>query len=350
MYTSVYKYVCEIMPQITTHGRVKVGTDGELRLSWSASGLTFTFKGEAFAVELMPYVTSVLPIPNRDQLYATLRVEVDGARSYSTVAAEGSSVYANNLSDGIHTVTILKETESDEPLRVKGIRIYGNDAEFLPSPKKSVSFKMEVIGDSITCGYGIWGTEPAFITYQESATSTYAYLCAEELGADVRLISWSGRGIAMDYCGVRSNRFIDFFKTAERANFEAAHDFSLWQPDVLVINGGTNDAGLGHATAEDIITGARELYDFVRSVYPECTVLFFYGSMGDVYDGAYRSLVDELSVTDPKVHYTHVKPIDASLGEVGANGHPSAAGQKRIGKDLTQALKGLGFGASVPAR
>ena len=143
MYTSLYRFVCKTMPQITTHGRVKVGTDGGLRLSWSASGLTFTFKGEAFAVELMPYVTSVLPIPNRDQLYATLRVDVDGA---------------------------------------------------------------------------------------------------------------------------------------------------------------------------------------------------------------YRSLVTDLSVTDPKVHYTHVKPIDASLGEVGRNGHPSAAGQKRIGKDLTQALKGLGFGASVPAR
>ncbi len=345
MYTTIYKTIGEAMPLIVTHGRVKLGTGGELRLPWSASGFTLTFKGEAIAIELMPYVTTVLPMADADQLYVAVKLRIDGVPSYSLVAGEGCAVYANGLSDGVHTLKLTKETETDEPLRVAGIRIYGDEPELLPTEKAAPTFKMEVIGDSITCGYGIWGTDPRFIPYQESATSAYAYLAAEGPLPEARLISWSGRGIVKSYSGAADNRFIDFFRQSERRVSEGMHDFSLWQPDVVVINGGTNDAGSGQVTEGELCAGARELYTFLRSVYPRAVILFFYGAMGSVYDEAYRALIEELAPTDGRVHYKRVAEICADKGEVGALGHPSAKGQRRIADELISELKRLGFGS-----
>ena len=61
--------------------------------------------------------------------------------------------------------------------------------------------KLEFIGDSITCGYGIEGIWEidTFTTQQERPDKAYAFRTAKALGAQVQLCSWSGIGITSGY-------------------------------------------------------------------------------------------------------------------------------------------------------
>ena len=69
----------------------------------------------------------------------------------------------------------------------------------LPLPEKEL--KLEFIGESITCGYGIDDEDENhhFQTATEDATRAYAYKTAMALDADYSLVSYSGHGIISGY-------------------------------------------------------------------------------------------------------------------------------------------------------
>src|SRR5258708_3902821 len=59
--------------------------------------------------------------------------------------------------------------------------------------------KIEFIGDSITAGYKIYGTASFEVAEDHDARSSYAWQAGERLGAQVRLIAVTGRGIVHNY-------------------------------------------------------------------------------------------------------------------------------------------------------
>ena len=68
-------------------------------------------------------------------------------------------------------------------------------------PLEERPLKIEFIGDSITCGYGVEGRSEAetFTTATENAEKAYAFLTAEELNADAVMTCFSGHGIVSGY-------------------------------------------------------------------------------------------------------------------------------------------------------
>ena len=68
-------------------------------------------------------------------------------------------------------------------------------------PEKEKALSIEFIGDSITCAYGVEGSnsyEP-FRTTTENFMKSYAYLTAQKLDADYSAVSYSGYGVLSGY-------------------------------------------------------------------------------------------------------------------------------------------------------
>jgi len=177
------------------------------------------------------------------------------------------------------------------------------------------------------------------VPYEEDSTAAYAALTAKALSAEYRLISWSGAGIVRSCEGLRENRFIDFFKREVREPSSNPHDFSTWAPDVLVINGGTNDQNSCVPVSDgEFEDGVRELYTFARSVYPKAKIVFYFGAMGHKYDGVYERTVADIRRADSEVFFFTTEAI-SPLTEYGANEHPNVKAHERIAHDLINSMK-----------
>src|SRR5690606_15648285 len=94
------------------------------------------------------------------------------------------------------TIRLVKYSES--AFGKVGIKSISVDAASNPiRPTQNKNIRLEFIGDSITCGYGIEGRldVDSFNTVQENPWKAYAARTARALDADYNLVSWSGIGI-----------------------------------------------------------------------------------------------------------------------------------------------------------
>src|SRR5207248_2231555 len=99
--------------------------------------------------------------------------------------------------------------------------------------------RLEVIGDSISCGYGNEGKDQNehFAAQTENACETYGFLTARRFGAGYACVAWSGKKMWPD------NTVGEFYDRALPADPDSTWEFSKWTPDVVVINLATNDFG-----------------------------------------------------------------------------------------------------------
>ncbi len=316
--------------EITLLGRTRYGEEGEARLSWSASGLTFKFIGVAIAFSSMPY--SGEPV--------TMKLEVDGVSHKFLVRSEKDIIFADGLEDCEHIVKLYKVSETDHVICFDKVTIVGKEIGIVPY-KPDHKFKMEVIGDSITCGYGMYGGTPGvFETYEEDATGSYAFRAAEALGAEVRLLSYSGKGVVKSCGGLETNRFFEIFTRQDRYPGSPAFEFGDWTPDVVVVNGGTNDWS-GGVTEEEFAVGIRHLYSVIRGVYPDAKLIFFYGAMRKNYDEVYKKLVEEVKEKDKNVFYRLTDYCAPDTYDWGVGGHPSYVAHIRMAKELEEEIKAV---------
>ena len=318
-----------IKENLCVHGRVKFDQNGAA-LAWSASGFTINFKGRIAVFsfcELSNIDTSVI-----------IRIKADGVNSKYSISNGKENIIIDFEKDGAHSIELLRISFSSGALYVKNVAIYGGNPE-IQKAQKDYRLKMEFLGDSITCGYGLYGVEERYVSFEEDATKTYAYLTAKHFNAEARLLGWSGTGISCSCSGQTSNNFDRFFTRELPTSDNNSWDFSVWQPDVLVINGGTNDCG-GGASKDDYKAAAKNLYALARKVYPNARIVFCLGAMGNAYHNQLDELCREINTTDTNVYYKRLSSIcDNRDLYVGANGHPSFIGQQRTAAELIEFLE-----------
>jgi lysophospholipase L1-like esterase len=139
---------------------------------------------------------------------------------------------------------------------------------------------IEVIGDSITCGYGDLGTmadlNDSDCFHLESHFDSYEAVAARALGAEVSTIAASGRGIVRNYAGDTGGTLPMIYAQTLTNLTLPRWDFHV-EPQAVVINLGTNDISNGKGDPgmpfEDIY-GA--LLATIRAEYPHtfivCTI------------------------------------------------------------------------------
>ena len=324
----VKKDITKIKENLVFHGRILFSENGAA-LGWAASGFTMKFKGRIAVFTFSPFKS------NESEMLMSI---ADGVKAKYSISDGNEQVVVDFEEQGEHELTLLRISSSPAELYVKEVILYGEKVELLTAEKK-YNLKMEFLGDSITCGYGVFGIETGHRAFEEDATRTYAYLTAQHFCAEGRFLGWSGRGL-YGSCGRETfNRFGDYFTRTIPSSEDNSWDFSCWQPDIFVINGGTNDSG--GATHEQFKEKAKELYLFAREKYKNAKIIFMLGAMGNSFHEPLKELCEEINQTDKNYYYLPVKAIWGSDTEIGACSHPSYIGQQRVANELIAFIENI---------
>ena len=222
---------------------------GVLPLFWSGSGVELCFSGTELHVILEADFSEMPP---------WVAVEVNGALLLRMPLNRGVNdlcVFQGLTAGAPKRVRLLKETQpmpEDRGSRLWISELRWAGGEFLPLP--SPACRLEFVGDSLTSGEGLYGAqeEADFASPWFSAVKGFPQRTADRLGAEYRIVSQSGWGLRSDWRNDPRHALPDSYTqvcTAAAGEPSAAlgaqkpWDFASWQPDAVIVNLGTNDAG-----------------------------------------------------------------------------------------------------------
>jgi lysophospholipase L1-like esterase len=326
--------VSPVDPLVRYVGRFDRNDPAGPRGTWSASSVAVTFTGSTLSVKLA------------DKGQNFWQIVVDGAPTGVLKLEAGEHVYpvVSGLAAGTHTVELVKRTEFFAgATQVAGFQL-ADDGKLLPTPARA--HRIEVIGDSISCGYGNEAPrkEDGFSTATESAWLAYGSVAARAVDADYVCIAWSGKKLWPN------NSILDYYDHVLPEATAAKWDFSTWTPDVVIINLGTNDFG-GKANPEEAgwVAAYVSFIKQIRARYPKAPIYCAVGTMMSDWPvdrkprtailGYLAKVVEQANAEGgPTVRLIDFGVQKAENG-IGANWHPSAKTHAIMGAQLAQTLK-----------
>lgn len=253
-------------------------------------------------------------------------------------------------------IRLIKLSEASQS--VMALREIVTDGRIEPLPAKGL--RMEFIGDSITCGYGVEGKSETetFTTATENAEKGYALLTAEALGADAVLTCFSGHGLVSGYTGdpaVRNTGELvpPFYEKEGRSVFplpsgrraeEINRDFSAFRPDYIVLNLGTNDlswCGTDVARGELFEEAYARFLGTVRKHNPGAGILCILGVMGTGLNERVRQAAEGFrrETGDARIRVLTLEEQDAERDGYGSDFHPSEATQRKLAGKVTETIR-----------
>ena len=265
-------------------GRVDLGDAQKPRFSWSGSGFVARFAGTSLSVQI-----------NSSGAFL-FKAVVDGTpRTAFTIPSGQQTVSViSGLAAGTHTVELYRQTEGSQgDSQLLGVTVGGGA---LMAPPAAPARLIEVIGDSISCGYGTLcalADSDCFPT--ESQWDTYAAVAARALGAEVNTIAMSGQGAYRNYGGDMNNTLPMVYTRALTNDAAPIWDFRT-QAQAVIVNLGTNDISNNKGDpGTPFETAYSGLLQTVRSKYPGALIVCIIGPL--------------LSGTDLSTIQGHIKTV-----------------------------------------
>ena len=339
---------------------------------YSASGFCFVMKGkkaEAVFVSdakdwneenkavLGIFVTdgsdvSISAIPEEPALRVTLREAENRCVLFESDVEKTVCIRVMKFSEAAFGYAGLKE------LSIDGTLVECHDRSAQNSGVSKAPLKLEFIGDSITCGYGIEGIweKDTFTTAQERPDKAYAFLTAKSLGADVQLCSWSGIGLTSNYVDPETIMLPDTHwlmqanwpYTDKWLSLRLGIEPEVWdagaryEPDIVVINLGTNDISWVRGKEERRLTYVAALRNLIEAVHrrsPKAAIVCCLGIMGEALNDSVEEAVNLFKKDFPSVKAGFV-PFTQQLESdgIGADWHPSPVTHKKAATKLAAAL------------
>jgi hypothetical protein len=223
------------------------------------------------------------------------------------------------------------------PTEFIGLSGFGAGGMLL-APAPAPSRRIEIIGDSISAGFGIEGTDPCTGTEaNENNYLAYGSVAARAVGADLSTIAWSGIGMYRNY-----NEAVPVTPTMpQRYDFaiptdtSTTWDFSRYQPQAIVINLTSNDFSTNGDPGQPYVDAFVNFVNRLRTRYPT----------------AYLFCVVEWSTSDVRVNQvvatvkaagdTRIESFDIRPFANGAacQGHPNVAAGQAMGTALAAELQ-----------
>lgn len=353
-----------IFPANKIQNKKILGRAGTLKNSiaifWSASGIELNVR----ASELWARIDSDFSTHE-----VWIAIFVDGVQTARLMLNKGTNeicIFRNMNPNVAKNVRIYKETQAMEcdGRHKMVLKDFRTDGIFLPV--KNASLKIEFIGDSITSGEGTVGAkiERDWISAFFGATRTYALKLAQMLDADFSVISQSGWGTVTGYDNDTSHAIPAYYKKTcgllhgaanEKLGAQTEWNFYLWQPDLIIVNLGTNDQGAftsppfsktnfkmrlyadgtpEKASADFFERGVVEFLKLLRAKNPGAKIFWCYGMMGRLLAKNIRNALDfyKRQSGDKNAHFVLLPEMD--LKERGALGHPSEAQHEIVARFL----------------
>lgn len=340
-----------IMKNVRFIGRV-MPLENTLWMALSGTGVEFSVSGTFVKITFIADDTWNGVPENR----ARVAVYVDGKRVADTLLSQPETTVSAFVSEQEenHIIRVIKLSES--PMSTCGISGIDTDGEIRPTESKDRL--IEFVGDSITCGYGVddEDRDHHFATGTEDVTRAYAYKTAEALDADYSMVSFSGYGIVSGYSGdgakVANQLVPDYYEKlgfsygtykGEYKPQNMAWDFTSRQPDLVVINLGTNDMSYVLDKAErreEYIAGYVAFLKTVRKYNANARILCVLGIMGEALCPALEEVIERYKkmTGDMKIFYlgfTEQLPEDGYA----ADWHPTETTHRKAAAKLTQEIK-----------
>lgn len=338
------KYPMEEIPYLRVSGRTN-GCLNPVTLFWTASGVEMNIKAEEAWVQVRS---------DYDALEIWVDVLVDGALSQRIMVNKGEQkicLFRNMEENRVRNVKVLRDTPAfptDEKTLLQVLEIE-TDGEFFPLEEPKL--RMEVIGDSITSGEGGSGSveEMSWNSFCFNAVDNYAYMAAEELGAVYNCISQSGWGVFCSWEGDEKQTIPLYYEqvcgllSGERNKELGAlkhWDFQKFQPDIVVVNLGTNDYS-GTKDMEKIANAVEVFLSKIRACNPGCYILWCYGMLGDSLEPTLQTAIRHYKIKSGDERVEFVKLPDTLKGEFGSRQHPGHKSHEKAAKILTEKIRGL---------
>ncbi len=337
---------------VRTIGRTQMAKDS-LWLVHSGTGMEFTFTGTSVTIKIKPD-SSFLTITNQ----ARVAIYVNGERVVDDMVDKMEKVYTVFESDTAKECTVKVVKLSEAAYSTFGISAIEATCIGNIKPTEGSDRLIEFIGDSITCGYGVDDLDSShhFSTTTEDATKTYAYKTAEKLGVDYSLVSLSGYGIISGYSGDGKKqaeqiipKFYDKMGNSGGTFLgsfvaqETEWNFTKCQPDVVVINLGTNDNSYvknDAAKKEEYTTAYVAFLKQVREKNPNATIFCTLGIMGAELYPCIEDAVDRYvkESGDSKIHTMKFDTQSMADG-IAADWHPSEKTHEKAAEKLAAKIK-----------
>ncbi|GGH36051.1 SGNH/GDSL hydrolase family protein [Paenibacillus segetis] len=326
-----------------------------LWLALSGGGVEFSFYGKKAEM-----IIKGDPIAVSGDNEARIGIYVNGIRVIDDMVNEPLKRYTAFDSDTEQQVTIKVVKLSEAALSTIGIQEIIVDAKEGIKPTPENVHKIEFIGDSITCGYGVDDDDVAgsFSTKTEDVTKTYAYLTSQKLQADHSMVSYSGYGIISGYTEngekLLSQLVPDYYEKVGKSEGKfdgtvvpqsVSWDFGKFVPDLIVVNLGTNDYSYTKDEPDrqaDYTKQYTEFLKMVRRTNPGATLLCAFGIMGDSLYPCVKHAVSQYTKETGDTNIAVMK-FDVQLEADGyvVNFHPSEVTQEKAAEKLVAHIKTL---------
>jgi len=324
-------------PALAYVGRIDYSDPAGPRFEWPGTEVIARFTGTAIDLQMTDYGNY-------------FNVIVDGTlQTNPIIGVSGTTDYplASGLSAGTHEVIVHRRTEAEvSTTQILGVTFPGGGS-LLP-PRAPSSRRIEVLGDSISCGLGALGVGPTCnaTNANEDHYVTYEAVAARTLGADLITTAWSGEGVFQNYNdstaepplpGLYPYTLPDEPSTVTLWNFQSSI------PDAVVIDLGTNDFWNGDPGME-YETAYVALLTTIRTHYPHAYILCANGPLllnpdfttAETYiQGA---IAQRNAAGDQNLGYLSFGIQSGMLG-YGCDYHPDVATHAQMGATLAAALE-----------
>lgn len=310
-------------------GRFDLSDAGGPRCSWPADAVELKFRASALNVKLSD--------SNNDEY----QIRVDGKPTDVLTTKSGTRLYSifRASAPETHTIALVKRTEAlFGTTQFQGFQ-FSQGGKLLPLPPR-LARRIEVIGDSISCGYGdeAQSKDEHFSSATENADLAYGAVAARALGAEYVCTAWSGKTMWP------KNTIGELYDRVLPTETTSRWDFSRWTPNVVVINLSTNDFAGGVPDRKNWTDAYEAFIARVRKHYPQAAIYcatspMLWGSPVATAKAYLTQIVqDENAAGDKNVRLLEFATQDAKNG-FGADWHPSLKTQALMADTLVQALQ-----------
>ena len=330
-------------------GRWDLSSPDGASASWGAVYFTARFTGTSVTLQMQD--------SKNDFQY-----RIDGGdMMYLSPGAETEHVLASALEDKEHTLEFYRRSGGSFGRTTVSGLLVDPGAQVIATERPAR--KVEIVGDSISVGYGNEGMNSTS-RETENGYEAYGPQYARMVGAQWSVIAHSGQGMVRNLGEQKDaiaggTHMPDEFKMTHFPSSGANPDwdFSSWKPDVLITTLGTNDFSWpqwdldpGPAyelTEEEYVTGYKAYLTFARSVYPETEIFAvgtFISNSTNQFGRCNKYICQAVSeMNDSKIHcidpgFTGETWLAGGSDYIGDWTHPTVEGHTKVAVQLAAVI------------
>lgn len=306
--------------------------DGVRAFTYTCSGIEFEFTGTSADIDV------ICGGKVRVAVYLNDNIVIDEILEKGETKLD---VFSSEASEK-NKITVRKLSAAGENyVGIKSINVV-SEYDIVPAAEKDR--RIEFIGDSVTCGYGIdFDNEyDGFTGAVENGGKSYAALTAEKLDAEYSICACGGIGVYSSYSetGVPNRTALIGEIYGRHGMFDADWDFSL-QPDLIVINMGANDNVWVNGKEERKDRFGKAYYEFlsqVREANPDAYIICSFGVLGKGLMDEIREQAENFSndTGDGRIFCFEFEAQNIERDGYGTSYHPSAKTHENMAEALSE--------------